>query len=747
MTIGGTNFGSGGPTSLVMLGYNEDGITINIWNDTQIVVYIDDPASDGVVKVFNDFTPSNNNNFFEITSPNYTFHLDRAKKTVVKGTKVTYPIRVEFKRGFSTSGINFSFDSNVTDPAIISASSIYNQGLKNDGCIVLEINTASLSPGVYPIRVIADDGVLATRSTGEVFFLEVVNVGDIKFFFSDSGEITNATININVNQGEIYFWTEAYDTSGRTIQPQNFYGFEDTVTLTSSNPDVLLIHKTFWGYQFFANNDGIATITDQTQDGYAENLFVNVTINGSYKVLSLDLNPTTINNDPNGTTGQEISFFATYNTYDYISWGIMGMWFVDIDGVNPCFGCSPVSATGSLYVKGSWDDKYQVTMPMDIGKFIVYAASYDNLGQARTMAKEITVQNTPGYASVGGKVFNFDSAFMEIFYLEFYDADNNLVLPRLAEAFHGSPFTVGLISPGNYKIKFETMGVAKNYWYPYAESFQDAQLVTLVADQKYDLPYVMAFDSYGGAELAITPVVGSYGDKTVGSTTDITFTLKSIGQDVLEITAVEKFGDDAFSIQAENCMQNSPLAYNQTCHITVRFSPQSTGQKNGYIKISGANPQAGEFVDIPLHGNGNISAGSGEITINNGDTFTNTRNVTLTLTCLDPLGCSQVCLSNDTPTCTSFVAFTTSKAWTLSTSDGEKTVYAKFKNTNNQVGSSYYDTIILDSTAPIAGNLIATPSDGQVQLNWSGFSDTGSGLKIMPSFLELLCLQAVQVLH
>jgi hypothetical protein len=87
-----------------------------------------------------------------------------------------------------------------------------------------------------------------------------------------------------------------------------------------------------------------------------------------------------------------------------------------------------------------------------------------------------------------------------------------------------------------------------------------------------------------------------------------------------------------------------------------------------------------------------------------------------------------MCISNTT-TCTSWTAFAATKTWTLTTGNGTKTVYVKFRdkwgNTNTL---PYTDTIILDATAPVNGTVTGTPGNGQVTLSWSGFTDALSGI-------------------
>jgi len=94
---------------------------------------------------------------------------------------------------------------------------------------------------------------------------------------------------------------------------------------------------------------------------------------------------------------------------------------------------------------------------------------------------------------------------------------------------------------------------------------------------------------------------------------------------------------------------------------------------------------------------------TGSIIINSGDVSTNSTSVTLTLSCSDSTGCSQMCVSN-TSTCSSWESYASTKPWTLTSGDGTKTVYAWFKNNlGNTNISPYLDSIILDTSVPTPG--------------------------------------------
>ncbi len=88
---------------------------------------------------------------------------------------------------------------------------------------------------------------------------------------------------------------------------------------------------------------------------------------------------------------------------------------------------------------------------------------------------------------------------------------------------------------------------------------------------------------------------------------------------------------------------------------------------------------------------------TGTITINSGAASTNNPSVTLTLTCSDNVGCSQMQFSNDNVTYSTPEAYGTTKSWTLTPGDGTKTVYAKFKDAAGNWSTAYSDTIDLDS--------------------------------------------------
>jgi len=127
---------------------------------------------------------------------------------------------------------------------------------------------------------------------------------------------------------------------------------------------------------------------------------------------------------------------------------------------------------------------------------------------------------------------------------------------------------------------------------------------------------------------------------------------------------------------------------------------------------------------------GETNPPTGSIIIKGGAEATSSREVTLTLTASDDTpGKIRMCISN-TMTCTEWSSFSATKEWTLTSGNGTKTVYVWFKDVWGNVNDTpYSDTILLDTKDPTDGTVTAAPGDTQVALEWTGFTDTLSGIE------------------
>lgn len=90
------------------------------------------------------------------------------------------------------------------------------------------------------------------------------------------------------------------------------------------------------------------------------------------------------------------------------------------------------------------------------------------------------------------------------------------------------------------------------------------------------------------------------------------------------------------------------------------------------------------------------------VVINSGASVTNTGSVTLALSATDSVGVTQMQISNDSVfTGATWEAYATSKSWTLTSGNGAKTVYARFRDAAANTSVTASDMITLDSGAVV----------------------------------------------
>jgi len=121
------------------------------------------------------------------------------------------------------------------------------------------------------------------------------------------------------------------------------------------------------------------------------------------------------------------------------------------------------------------------------------------------------------------------------------------------------------------------------------------------------------------------------------------------------------------------------------------------------------------------------------IVINKGAEWTNSRNVSLTISAKQPY---QMAISNNIDFSGAiWENYTTSKKWILTEGDGRKTVYAKFRSLSGGVSEIVSDSIILDTVPPAnVLNLEAIPGNQQILLRWEAPPDKDfAGVRIMGS--------------
>lgn len=113
---------------------------------------------------------------------------------------------------------------------------------------------------------------------------------------------------------------------------------------------------------------------------------------------------------------------------------------------------------------------------------------------------------------------------------------------------------------------------------------------------------------------------------------------------------------------------------------------------------------------------------TGSVTINAGDLLARVYPVTLDLTATDASAISSVCISQ-TSTCTNWVAFSTTKAWTLRGPNGLVTINVWFRDVYGNTSAPQSATITLDTLAPSLPALTTTIDSDGITLTWSAATD------------------------
>ncbi len=100
---------------------------------------------------------------------------------------------------------------------------------------------------------------------------------------------------------------------------------------------------------------------------------------------------------------------------------------------------------------------------------------------------------------------------------------------------------------------------------------------------------------------------------------------------------------------------------------------------------------------------------TGTVAVNGGAATATSRTVALSVSAADPgtptSGVTSMRFSNDGTTWSAFQPVAATAAWTLSTGDGTKTVYAQFRDGSGNLSTAATDTIVLDSVGPTAKKL------------------------------------------
>lgn len=146
-------------------------------------------------------------------------------------------------------------------------------------------------------------------------------------------------------------------------------------------------------------------------------------------------------------------------------------------------------------------------------------------------------------------------------------------------------------------------------------------------------------------------------------------------------------------------------AFNSTSEqFTCNLEGVSDGVYTIYVRAYDTNtsytPQS-RYGQLPL--TVDTAAPSGSISTNNNESYATSTLVNLAISSSDvTTSVVEMMISNSADFAgATWEAYATTKDWTLTSGDGTKTVYIKFKDLVGNESSVYSDTVILDTTAPV----------------------------------------------
>jgi hypothetical protein len=269
------------------------------------------------------------------------------------------------------------------------------------------------------------------------------------------------------------------------------------------------------------------------------------------------------------------------------------------------------------------------------------------------------------------------------------DASNNYVISYLDESNWdlkvarstngGASWSITTIdSTGNVGMYTSiTVDTSNNY------------LLSYVDNTNKDLKFAKL--DAGAPTISLTPLAP---DPISNSTPSFTGTATDTGDTVASV----QYQIDSTSGPWSNCTADDETFNSATEAFTCTISPAlSDGSHVIYVRAtdSSVNTTASEFEATDTFTIDTKVPTDNSISINNGDTYTTSQSVSLTLT---SIGSFQMMISEDAGfSDVDWEPFASTKAFELSSRDGTKTVYAKFRDEAENIWEAASDTIILDT--------------------------------------------------
>jgi hypothetical protein len=259
---------------------------------------------------------------------------------------------------------------------------------------------------------------------------------------------------------------------------------------------------------------------------------------------------------------------------------------------------------------------------------------------------------------------------------------------------------------GLYQMRFSNDGVTWSAWETYATT--KAWNLTLGAGEKK--VFVQVKDLAGNISSSIFDTIFLDTVLPTGSVKINNDTAYTTSTNVtLQITGIDSdSGLYQMRFSNDGTTWGSWLPYATSYSHTLT---STNGSKTVYMQLKdNAGNISDSYTDTIILDN---VAPDGTVKINNGATYTNNQSVNINLTYSDATsGVYQMQVSTASDfSGASWVSTSTTTSISLTTGDGTKTVYARFKDNAGNISTSKTATIILDRVNP-TGTIIVKSSDG-----------------------------------
>jgi chitodextrinase len=215
---------------------------------------------------------------------------------------------------------------------------------------------------------------------------------------------------------------------------------------------------------------------------------------------------------------------------------------------------------------------------------------------------------------------------------------------------------------------------------------------------------VDAFDAAGlhsarSFSTSATTLSGSSGDTQAPS---VSITLPTNGSTVTATTTVSATASDNVGVVGVQFLLDGMNLGSEDTTSPYSVSWNTVTATNGSHTVSArARDAAGRTTTSSVSVTVDNQAPVGTVVVNGGAAATDSTAVTLTLSATDALSSvTQMRFSNSNSFYSTAEAYAPTKAWTLTTGEGTKTVYVRYKDAVGNWSSGFSTTIVLDTTAP-----------------------------------------------